>query len=392
MLVEDAAQPEIRVETEPSLPNPPKPEVLDPSKVSGFFRIQRKTIEDLNIENQALRDEIDRLQREMSKSSIEAIKQVQQELSKALEKQKLENDTLQQKMEAAYKEIEAVKEASKQQLGKKDEEIKRIVTENKKMKEYTDTLMRTRADIFKVVAMEKMLNDMVGQLSKMTEKCKQQQIELDKKEQEAQKIHEVVQRLEKESKSYAAIAKYLTLKSKLDPAKDLNESRTQRDILDRSFARLGKPDKMMDSSFFKEQPSFAKIVKPIKGGAPPVKPIIGHARTKTGIPQLQLNGIARADTFREGKGEWARNSALENPAMSGVRLSTPRAEIPATTRDKTYVQNLRKFDMILETQKAVAHSSVSSSSDSEDDNGGNVGAKTDRRRHQGNEIAEKLFG
>jgi len=317
----------------------------------------------------------------MSKSSIEAIKQVQAELTKALEKQKEESGNLQQKLDLSNKEIESLKESFKAQLTKKDEEMKRILAENKKMKEYTDTLMRTRADVLKVAAMEKMMNDLVNQLSKMHEKCAKLQAESDKKEAEAQKIHEVVQKLEKESKQYAALVKYLSLKQKID-TKDNDPNRSisrisQNDLMNSSFARFpkGLNNSRLDASFCDKtlpMPLQPKIVKPIKGGAPAQKPLqisSGHVFTKK--PSIQLDLTKAAKNTENLKGSFVET--MKYPA-------TARGD----QKDKAFSKNLTKFNMLIETQKSV-ESEESDSDDSEDE-----GTRTERRPNK--EISEKLFG
>ena len=199
-----------------------------------MFKSQKKIIENLNLENKKLRDQVDLLQREKTTSTIDAIKQMEEEVNKGIEKQREENGGLQEKLNASYKENSLLKEMIRQQQIAKQEEMGRMISENKKMKEYIDTLIRTRSDAPKVVAMEQMLKGMVTQLSKMTEKCSGLQLELNKKEQEAQRCHEVMQRFEQQSKSYEAAMKYLktksmigngdlTLRRTLEPKKDQKE-------------------------------------------------------------------------------------------------------------------------------------------------------------------------
>ena len=123
------------------------------NSITEFCRIQKRTIEELNGENSKLRNELDLLQREKSKSSVEAIKQVEEQLTKGLGEEK---NLLNQKIETAYKELYDYKVQMKEEIEKKQNEIAHATTENKKMKEYIDTLIRTRADALKVVAMERM--------------------------------------------------------------------------------------------------------------------------------------------------------------------------------------------------------------------------------------------
>ena len=224
---------------------------------TDFFKIQRRTIEKLNAENRKLHDELEVIEREKKKSTMDAIKQMEEEVNKGLKKQREENGDLQQQLLSSHKENTLLKEIINQQQQKTKEEIERLTVENKKMKQYVDTLIRTKSDALKVVAMEGMLKDMIGQLSKMTGKCSGLQLELDKREKEAQRCHELIQRLEQQSKSYAATVKFLKTKMSNDGGLTAREIHHNPSLSGHKISEFTLPK--------------TKIVKPIKGGAPAVK-------------------------------------------------------------------------------------------------------------------------
>jgi len=319
--------------------------------ISDFFRIQKKTIAELNEENKKLRDELDELQREKNISKIETMKEIGQELAKGIDK---ERDELKQQLAKAYEKIEELKIKAKEDKLTKEKTVEHILKENKKMKEYIDTLIRTRADSLKVVALERMLNDMVLQLSKLGEKCSYQQTELDKKEQEAQEVQKRMEKLERENRSYTATIKYVTAKLEL-----YNKGNEKRIIKVKD-----KPKEIYDVL------PRTKIVKPIKGGAPAIIP--KHTKNPSIVPKLKLDSLIQGDSF-------SRASATER-SSSGFIHKTSMDEI----KSKMYEQNLRKFDMLVETQK-VGRNSISKPLF---DSAGNKG----RKKKENQCLEKKLFG
>lgn len=283
--------------------------------------MQRKTFTELNEENKKLRDELDGLQREKNKLRMETIKEVGEELAKGLDR---ERDDLKRQLAASAKEIVSLKAEMHEELAGKAKAMEQIQKENKKMKEYIDTLIRTRADSLKVVAMERMLNDMVLQLSKLGEKCSYQQAELYKKEKEVQEMRKATQKYERENKSHAATIKYLT--GRIELYGKGSEGQRKGGLRESEKAK-GVYDVLPKT----------KIVKPIKGGAPAVVP--KHAKKQSLVPQLRLDSL-----IREG-GTSRRASVLEK----GMPPLTQRASI-SDLKSKVYEQNLRKFDMLVETQ------------------------------------------
>eukprot|EP00826_Nyctotherus_ovalis_P036274 TRINITY_DN3201_c0_g1_i8.p2 TRINITY_DN3201_c0_g1~~TRINITY_DN3201_c0_g1_i8.p2 ORF type:complete len:311 (+),score=127.66 TRINITY_DN3201_c0_g1_i8:2074-3006(+) len=282
--------------------------------------MQRKTFTELNEENKKLRDELDGLQREKNKLRMETIKEVGEELAKGLDK---ERDDLKQQLAASAKEIVSLKAKMHEELAGRAKAMEQMQKENKKMKEYIDTLIRTRADNLKIVAMERMLNDMVLQLSKLGEKCSYQQAELDKKEKEAQEMHKAMQKFERENKSHTATIKYLTGRIELYG----KGSEGQR--------KGGLRESEKVKGVYDVLPK-TKIVKPIKGGAPAVVP--KYTKNHSLVPQLRLDSLTQ-------EGGTRRISILDK----GMPLLTQRASV-SDLKSKVYEQNLRKFDMLVETQ------------------------------------------
>lgn len=223
---------------------------------SLFLKKQRKVIDELSAENKRLRGEIEVVERERKRSTMEAIKQAEAQLAKGIQRQREENGDLLQQVSSAHREISLLKEVIREQEQRGKLQTERLALENRKMKEYVDTLVRTRFDALKVVAMEGMLKDMVAQLAKMTEKCSVLQLELDKREKAALRCHELMQRLERQSKPHAAT---------------LRHSRTRNEGSVTSRGELGL--------------ARTKIVKPVRGGAPAV----------VKVPPLKLSCVAGSE-------------------------------------------------------------------------------------------------
>ncbi len=405
-----------RIETEPPLPLATdlsaSLDYVNSTNVTGFFRRQRQTIEELTAENEKLRGENDRLQREMSRSSIEAIKQVQQELTKALEKQKEENKALQAKLDEGAKEVERVRDSLNMQLATRDEKVKQMTSESNKMREYVNKLITTHADKPKVMALERRLTEVVGQLARVMGECEQQRQDLDRKEKESQRVHELMKKLEHESRTYAAIVRYHTLKSKrtvaLGVTHGLVEGRgdpsceTSRVVTPSSTFMMNgsfmRPNNFREMSSFRDQASSMtlKIVKPIKGGAPPAQPAAQHSRITMGVPRLQLGSLVKSEPRAEGPLDSSRcgRVSMFDPGEKQKPLMTARADTGpgSTVKDKMYVQNLRKFNLLLETQKASkTHSSSDSDGEGDEEDGHDQVCRTERGGYD-KMIGEKLFG
>ncbi len=145
-----------------------------------LVRQQHQTIDELTEENRALREQLGRLSTESKRQTKELIR------------------AMEIAGERREKELAKVKSKARVQLEERDERIRQLGSEAEKMKAYLDKLLATHAEKARVAVLER-------QIETLIDECTMQRQELSQKEREAEEVHEIVRKLEQESRKWATL-------------------------------------------------------------------------------------------------------------------------------------------------------------------------------------------